>query len=116
MKKKTVKKVSKKNINEIEAAIKTLKMMGYKTTSPRNKNSNGVDIFAIKIDKALSVEIKKASYPNKNSKVLRVRRVEVNRKKDDLIAIVLPNGYCLVEPMRDHLKCCNGQGDRFLNY
>lgn len=96
--------------------IKTLKKMGYKTTHPRSSTSNGVDLFAIKKDYALSVEVKKATYPNKKANVLRVRAVEKKRLSDDLIAIVLPNNYVLIEPMRDHLKCCSKDGTRYLNY
>lgn len=95
--------------------ISTLKKLGYKTTLPRNKNCNGVDLFAIKKDYVLSVEVKQA-ISRINGSVLRVRKVETNRMNDDLIAIILPCGYVLIEPMRDHLKCCNKQGDRFLNY
>jgi Holliday junction resolvase len=99
----------------IDDVVKTLQFMGYKTTKPRHINCNGVDIFAIKEDYVLSVEIKKAVQPKGNN-VFRVRKVEINRQSDDLIAIAFPNGYVLVEPMKDHLKCCNKQGDRFLNY
>lgn len=102
------------NINTI--TIKTLKRMGYKTTQPRKSTANGVDIFAIKKDRVLSVEIKSAKPASKGVNVLRVRKVEKNRINDDLIAIVLPSGYVLVEPMRDHLKSCNKNGDRFLNF
>ncbi len=42
--------------------------------------------------------------------------VKVQEIDDDLISIVLPNGYVLLEPMRDHLKSCSTSGDRFLNY
>ena len=69
----------------------------------------------IKEDNVLSVEIKKASSANGRA-VLRILPVEKNRQNDDLIAIVLPNKYVLIEPMKDHLKCCNNQGYRFLNY
>lgn len=103
-------------IDDVKLTIKTLRKMGYKTTAPRNKSANGVDIFAIKNDRVLSVEIKTAKPASKTSNVLRVRPVELNRKKDDLISIVLPNGYVLIEPMRDHLKVCSKSGLRFLNY
>ncbi len=104
------------DLDNLAPVIKTLKSMGYKTTKPRDKNANGVDIFAIKEDRVLSVEVKHAKKPKLEGNVLRVRGVEENRKKDDLIAIVLPCGYVLVEPMKHHLLCCNKQGDRFLNY
>lgn len=93
-----------------------LRNFGYEeTTNPRASQSNGVDMYAIKEDRVLSVEIKKAM-PVKGRNVLRVRRVEEKRKGDDLVAIVLPNGYVLLEPMKDHLKLCNKTGDRFLLY
>lgn len=82
------------------------KRLGYKTTKPRHKNSSGVDIFAIKDDYVFSVEVKHAKRI-KNRNALRVRMVEPNRKRDDLIAIVFPSGYVLIEPMKDHLLCCN---------
>jgi Holliday junction resolvase-like predicted endonuclease len=91
--------------------IKALKKMGFKTTKPRHKNANGSDLFAIKDNYVLSVEVKKAT---KIKNVFRTRRV--TRTHDDLIAIVFPFDYVLIEPMRDHLKCCNKGGDRFLNY
>lgn len=102
-------------INEYDYVRKTLKVLGFKCTKPRKKNANGVDLFAVKDDYVLSVEIKKAD-KGKNVNVLRVRGVSEPRKNDDLIAIVLPCGYVLLEPMQDHLKLCNKQGDRFLNY
>lgn len=101
---------------DLTPVIKTLRKMGYKTTKPRNKNASGVDIFAIKEDRVLSVEIKHATVPRPGLNVLRVRGVEPGRQNDDLIAIVLPCGYVLVEPMKHHLLCCNKWGDRFLNY
>ena len=100
---------------ETKLVLETLHQMGYKTTKPRHKNANGTDIFAIKEDNVLSVEIKKASSANGRA-VLRILPVEKNRQNDDLIAIVLPNKYVLIEPMKDDLKCCNNQGYRFLNY
>ena len=102
-------------VNELTPVIKTLRRLGYKTTKPRHKNSNGVDIFAIKNNYVLSVEIKLAIKP-KGKNTYRIRGVEHNRKNDDLIAILFPSGYVLLEPMEDHLSCCNSQGDRFINY
>ena len=109
--------MSKKEIviDEYDLVIKTLKKMGYKTTDKRDRNRNGSDIYAIANDRVLSVEIKRA-VAGKGLNVLRVRKVEMGRRGDDLIAIVLPSNYVLVEPMRDHLLACNKTGDRFLNY
>ena len=101
--------------NSLQPVIKTLRKMGYKTTTPRNKSANGVDIFAIKSDNVLSVEVKHAKKMT-GREVLRVKPVMKNRTNDDLIAIVLPCGYVLVEPMRDHIKVCCKLGYRYLNY
>jgi Holliday junction resolvase len=102
-------------IDDVKYVRKTLKQLGYKTTSPRHKNHNGIDIFAIKEDHVMSVEIKTAC-KIKGKNALRVRRVEHNRKNDDLIAIVHPTGYVLIEQMKDHLKNCNKTGDRYLTF
>lgn len=102
-------------INANELVIKTLKKLGYKTTVPRSLTTNGSDLFAIKSDHVLSVEIKRA-VKCKDKNVLRVRKVEKNRLKDDLIAIVHPTGYVMIENMKDHLRNCNKTGDRFINY
>lgn len=97
--------------SEYSRVVDSLRKMGFHCTQERNKNANGTDLFAIKDNYVLSVEIKKAS---KVKNVYRTRRV--TRLNDDLIAIVFPFDYVLIEPMRDHLKVCNKQGDRFLNY
>lgn len=93
---------------------KYLKLLGYRTTTPKHPNCNGSDLFAISDNYVLSVEIKSVDKKS-NGNVFRVRGVSKPRKEDDLIAIVFPSGYVLIEPMRDHLKCCNKQGDRFIN-
>jgi len=92
---------------------KTLKGLGYRTTQPKSENANGTDLFAISKDCVLAVEIKRAT---KIKNTLRVRKVEKNRMKDDLIAIVFPTGYVLIEPMKDHLRSCNSIGDRYINF
>ncbi len=102
-------------IDEYIPVIKLIEFMGWKATKPRNKNCNGVDIYAIGVDRVLSIEVKRAVQP-KGKNGFRVRRVEKKRCNDDLIAIVFPSQYVLLEPMQDHLRCCNKQGDRFLNY
>ncbi len=95
---------------------RALKTLGYKTTKPRHINANGADLFAIKNDRVLSVEVKKARIANKNRNVLRIDPVEENRKKDDLIAIVHPTKYVLIENMNQHLRLCNKSGQRFLSF
>ena len=100
--------------SEYVPVIKTLNILGFKTTKPKHPNSNGTDICAIKENYILAVEVKRAVRV-KGKNVFRIRGVTKNRQQDNLIAIVFPCGYVLVEPMKDHLKSCNKQGDRFIN-
>lgn len=90
---------------------KALRKFGYKTTKEKKSNANGVDMFAVKDSHVLSVEIKTASKVNNS---YRIRKVEKSRLGDDMIAIAFPNGYVLLEPMKQHLKSCNKSGDRFI--
>ena len=74
--------------------------------------ANGVDCW-VKSTKGrpMSVEIKKL---RKNSKTgaISVEPVSRNRKADDFIAIIFNKNYVLIEPMKDHLKCCGPKGYR----
>lgn len=109
-----MKEIETIKINDVEYVRKALSLFGYKTTAPKSKNANGVDIFAVSEFTALSVEIKTAKNVSKNKSLFRIRSVEKGRINDDLIAIVFPNGYVLIEPMKHHLKNCNKTGDRFI--
>lgn len=63
-----------------------------------------------------SIEVKLASLSKcKRGKAWRVNRVGALRRKDDLIAIVFPNGHVHLDAMKDHLKLCNKSGDRYLH-
>ena len=103
-------------VDDIKLVKAAFKKLGYKTTSPRHKNANGPDVFAVNEHRSFSVEIKKARIANKGRTVFRVDPVEKNRREDDLIAIVHPSGYVLIEHMADHLKSCNLGGQRFIQY
>ena len=102
-----------KVLMESKTVYKTFKSMGFKLLGFNHKNTNGPDLFITKNKKAFSVEIKKAKSTLSGS--LQVFPVEPNRKSDDLIAIELPSGYVLIEPMKDHLKLCSKKGYRTLN-
>lgn len=95
-----------------ELTVKTFRKLGFKPLKTKPANANGPDLFVIKNDRAFSVEIKPTRKTRRGS--LQVPPVEKNRRGDDLIAIVLPSGYVLVEPMRDHLKSCTPKGYRTL--
>lgn len=90
-----------------------LRKIGYKMTKPAHKNANGTDVFGVCDTHVVSVEVARAT-PVRGKRVLRVR--PITRKQDDLIAIVLPSGYVLLEPMLDHCRLCNKSGDRYLLY
>lgn len=103
-------------LEQYELVSKVLSLMGYKTTKPKKHTANGVDMFAIKGEEyVLSVEIKMAC-PFGKGKILRVKGVTDNRVNDDLIAIVFPSRYVLIEPMKDHLKCCSKYRERTFNF
>jgi len=88
---------------------KTFKMMGYKILSVAKKNENGPDMHVIKSDTVFRVELKKA---RKVRNSMSVHPVEQTRIHDDLITIIFPSGYVLIEPMKDHLKNCSASGYR----
>lgn len=58
--------------DEFSLVIDTLKKFGYSTTKPRAKTSNGPDLFAIRDDYVLSVEVKRATTFQKR-RAVRVR-------------------------------------------
>lgn len=99
-------------IDEVEyrQVKKLLKKMSFKPLAQSNGTKNGSDIWALKNGRVYSIEVKKAKSQNGNN--FQVRPVENNRKKDDYIAIVMPSGYVLFEPMKDHLKVCSSKGTR----
>lgn len=91
---------------------KLINLLGYKILSKAKRNENGPDIWITKNGKPYSVEVKKCRITKRNS--VQVPPVEKNRVDDDFIAIEMPSGYILFEPMADHLKCCTKKGYRTL--
>lgn len=74
-------------------------------------NANGPDMWVKKNKrKPLSVEIKKVRQ-HKN-RMWATCPVSKNRQNDDLIAVIFNSEYVLIEPMKDHLKCCSPKGTR----
>jgi hypothetical protein len=86
--------------------------MGYKIISWANtENTSGPDLHVQKENLVLRVEVKKArTRPGRNSSDTPI--VEEARKNDDLIAIVFPSKYVLIETMKNHLKCSSEYGTR----
>ena len=94
---------------EIKLAVKALEAMGYEILTVARGTANGPDLHAMREGIVLRVEVKKARVCKRS---MAVHPVEEARKHDDLIAVVFPSGYVLVEPMADYLTCCSTSGSR----
>jgi hypothetical protein len=92
--------------------LRAIRQCGFRPLAPRKSNANGPDVWAIKNERAFSFEIKKCKITKRNS--VQSPPVEKNRKGDDFIAIELPSGYVLIEPMGQHLRLCTKSGYRTL--
>lgn len=90
-------------------AIKALENMGYKILTKAKKTASGPDLHVQKDNMIFRVEVKKARLIKRS---MAIHPVEPLRKHDDLIAIIFPSGYVLIEPMKDHLKSCAEAGSR----
>ncbi len=90
-------------------AIKTLEKMGYKILTHAKKTASGPDLHVQKDNIIFRVEVKKARVIKRS---MAIHPVEPAREHDDMIAIEFPSGYVLIEPMKDHLKCCAESGSR----
>jgi len=90
-------------------AIKALENMGYKILTKAKKTASGPDLHVQKDDMIFRVEVKKARLIKRS---MAIHPVEPLRRHDDLIAIIFPSGYVLIEPMKDHLKSCAESGSR----
>ncbi len=98
----------------IEKLKEEFAVLGLKIIhSPRSINCNGPDLWVQrKSGRPLSVEVKKVR--RLKNKTVQVPSVERSRRNDDLIAIICNSEYILIEPMKDHLKCCSTKGTRQL--
>jgi hypothetical protein len=95
----------------MDKAIKALEKMGYKILSKAKGTGNGPDLHVQKDRMIFRVEVKTARI-NKTKRSCAVHPIEPLRTHDDLIAIIFPSGYVLIEPMKDHLKSCAESGSR----
>lgn len=74
---------------------------------------NGPDLWVKKAGgRPLSVEVKSAIKKQKN--LFQTEPVSKQRLSDDLIAIICNPQYVIIEPLKDHLKCCGPSGYRQL--
>jgi len=83
--------------------------MGYEILAEAKKTANGPDLHIRRNGIIFRVEVKKGRRVKRS---VQVHPVEKDRRADDLICIEFPSGYILVEPMKDHLKCCALSGSR----
>lgn len=98
-----------KSFKTIEIAISALEKMGFSVLTIAKSNQNGPDLHVEHNGTVFRVEVKKAR-PVKQS--MAIHPVEKLRQFDDLICIVFPSGYVLIEPMKHHLKACAKSGSR----
>ncbi len=89
------------------------KKLGYVTAVSVSQNENGFDIVAIRNDRYLTIEVKTASQVT-GKQAWRTRVVSDLAKHSEIMAIVLPSGKINFCSMKDHLKCCNQDGDRYV--
>jgi hypothetical protein len=88
-----------------------LKGFGFNCVFNKTPCSSGTDLYAIKNDTVIKIEVKRVGCA-KNS--FRVSAVCEKRKQDDLIAYVFPSGLVMLENMDSHLKLCSKGGERQL--
>ena len=93
----------------VEMAVSALKKMGYQILSVGFDSAVEPTLHAKKDEMIFRVEIKEAAVLNRK---MIVNILEDVRRNDDLICIVFPSRYVLIEPMKNHLQCCNDDGRR----
>lgn len=74
-------------------------------------NSNGPDMW-VKSTKGSPKSVEVKSVKRLKNGTYQVDPVSKERQSDDLIAILFNTEYVLIEPMKDHLKCCSKKGTR----
>lgn len=100
-------------LNRAEKHVRQqLKDSGFVLDEQRDERSNGVDIVAMKNGRVLLIEVKKAKKHNRAWQVDPVSKKQ--QTTCNTIAIVLPKGVTLLEPMTQHLKLCTKNGMRYV--
>lgn len=98
---------------QLKLVVASAKKLGFKVLSKsKYLSSHGSDLWLIDSNKRpISVEIKRVQV-KKCDGSFEIDPVSRNRRNDDLVAIIFPTEYVLIEPMKDHLKNCNKSGRR----
>ena len=92
-------------------AEKKFQELGFST---KRTNFFGPDIVCKMGDLTYSVEVKSVSLNVRSEKYFwyYVGAVHENRRGDDLVALVMPNGRVYIDSMKHHLSECNKSGAR----
>lgn len=91
---------------------KILKQDGFTLNKQKDERHSGVDIVAMKNGQVLLIEVKKAYRHNRAWQVDAVSKKQ--QEVCDTIAIVLPKGSVVFQPMKEHLKLCSKNGMRYV--
>jgi hypothetical protein len=93
----------------VQKVCRHFKKLGWTVHNKGHVCRNGSDLVISKGKNSRSIEVKLAG---KSKRMWRVHKVSLNRRTDDLIAIVFPKGTIQVLPMSDHLQLCMSDGSR----
>lgn len=99
--------------NRSESIVrKILREDGFSLNVQKDERHSGVDIVAMKNGKVLLIEVKKAYQHNRAWQIDAVSKKQ--QEVCDTIAIVLPKGSVVFQPMKEHLKLCANNGMRYV--
>jgi len=99
--------------NRAESKVrKILRGNGFTLSKQKDEKHEGIDIVAMKDGEVLLIEVKKAKLHNRAWQVDAVSRKQ--SVISNTIAIVMPNGSVIFQPMREHLKLCAKNGLRYI--
>lgn len=99
--------------NRAESKVrKQLRENGWTLSKQRTETQSGVDVVAMKKGQVLLIEVKKANLHNRSWQVDKVSTKQA--VVCDTIAIVLPRGVIVFQPMSEHLRLCAKNGMRYV--
>jgi Holliday junction resolvase-like predicted endonuclease len=99
--------------NRAESKVrKVLVANGFSLSRQRDQTHEGIDIVAMKDGEVLLIEVKKAKFHNRAWQIDAVSRKQA--VTSNTIAIVMPNGAVIFQPMKEHLKLCAKNGLRYI--
>ena len=99
----------RKQTNEIVA--NTLKTQGWLVFDLKDDSANGCDLTIAKNGRTFRIEVKSVICSKKGRTI---KPVQKSGLKCDAIAILMPNGHVVLQPMDEHLALCSKLGTRSL--